>query len=159
MSFETLSTRFEECGRLALLPGITLSIFILLIKTARHSSTLPSSSTRNGFPSGLRVSLGFSHAPRPRPSLGPAFVGRHKEINMAQATPTRRALVDLPVNTFGTPSALSNPGKGTPSHKRTVDAVSEPEYPRLKSPVKVLHTDPQKGRKDEMEVSQCRSRS
>ena len=69
---------------------------------------------------------------------------------MNQATPTRRALVDLPVNTMGTPSAIGNTRKSTTKHKRPIDAVAEPEYPLTPSRVKVPPFRPQKKFRDGM---------
>lgn len=60
---------------------------------------------------------------------------------MAHATPTRRALVDLPVNTFGTPSEMNKPRKEAPSHmKRPFREVEEPEYTQPTTRVKVSPT-------------------
>ncbi|KAK3175979.1 hypothetical protein OEA41_007301 [Lepraria neglecta] len=46
---------------------------------------------------------------------------------MAHATPTRRALVDLPVNSFSTPSAVRAMGKKSTGNKRRIHEVEEPE--------------------------------
>ncbi len=47
---------------------------------------------------------------------------------MALATPTRRALSDLPINTFGTPSTKGDIGKDALSNKRPIQVVADPEY-------------------------------
>jgi len=46
---------------------------------------------------------------------------------MAVATPPRRALGDLPVNKFGTPTLAFPTGKVTMSRKRPISEVEEPE--------------------------------
>jgi len=46
---------------------------------------------------------------------------------MALGTPTRHALVDLPVNTFGTPSGTLFTDKSLAGHKRPIGQVDEPE--------------------------------
>lgn len=56
---------------------------------------------------------------------------------MAQTTPSRRALLDLPVNTFGTPSSLTTAGKASMGHKRQIQEVEEPEFPQPTSRVRV----------------------
>ena len=56
---------------------------------------------------------------------------------MTQFSAPRRALVDLPINTFGTPTKTNNPEKA--AGKRSIDLVTDPEYPtpRVKmSPVR-----------------------
>ncbi|MCJ1460879.1 hypothetical protein MMC28_011261 [Mycoblastus sanguinarius] len=62
---------------------------------------------------------------------------------MAQASPTRRALVDLPVNTLGTPSSMHNTDKPFSSHKRAIDEVEEPEYTQPASRVCVSPSRPE----------------
>ena len=64
-------------------------------------------------------------------------------IEMAQASPTRRALVDLPVNTLGTPSSMHNTDKPFSSHKRAIDEVEEPEYTQPASRVCVSPSRPE----------------
>ena len=57
---------------------------------------------------------------------------------MDQAIPARRALVDLPVNTFGTPSATINMDKPLSSHKRSIrDVEDTSDYSRPSSRVRV----------------------
>jgi len=56
---------------------------------------------------------------------------------MALATPTRRVLSDLPVNTFGTPSSKSNCGKETMSNKRPIQDVADPEYAQPAARVRI----------------------
>ena len=55
---------------------------------------------------------------------------------MAQTTPSRRALVDLPVNTLGTPSSITNVGKASMGQKRQIQEVGEPEFPQSRSRVR-----------------------
>ena len=77
---------------------------------------------------------------------------------MVQTTHTRRALVDLPVNTFGTPPSMSQVGKDGTGLKRPIDAVTEAEYPWVASRVKVSPASIQSCRRDEVsleKVSQC----
>ena len=77
---------------------------------------------------------------------------------MVQATITRRALVDLPVNTFGTPPSMNTVGKDVMGQKRQIDAVTEPEYPWIASRVKASPARDQGRLRDEMslpEVGQC----
>lgn len=62
---------------------------------------------------------------------------------MAQSTPERRALVDLPVNTFGTPSSMTTVGKVSISHKRQIQEVEEPEFAQPTSRVRVSPARPQ----------------
>ena len=69
---------------------------------------------------------------------------------MSQATPTRRALVDLPVNTLGTPSAVGDDRKSSTTYKRPIEAVAEPEYPLAISRVKASATRPQNNLRDGM---------
>lgn len=56
---------------------------------------------------------------------------------MAQSTPTRRALIDLPVNTFGTPLSMTTVGKASMGQKRQIREVEEPEFPQATSRVRV----------------------
>lgn len=56
---------------------------------------------------------------------------------MALATPTRRALSDLPVNTLGTPSSTNNIGKETLCNKRPIEKVADPEYAQPVSRVRM----------------------
>jgi hypothetical protein len=44
---------------------------------------------------------------------------------MALPTPTRRALVDLPLNSFATPSAARDMGKEPTIHKRRIQEVKD----------------------------------
>ena len=56
---------------------------------------------------------------------------------MAQTPPSRRALVDLPVNTLGTPSSLTSLGKASMGQKRQIQEVEEPEFAQSRSRVRV----------------------
>ena len=56
---------------------------------------------------------------------------------MALSTPTRRALVDLPVNTLGTLSGMTTVGKASMSHKRQIQEVEEPEFAQSTSRVRM----------------------
>ena len=57
---------------------------------------------------------------------------------MAQATPTRRALVDLPINVFGTPSTTSTMRNLATSYKRQIDEVDDAEFAQPKSRICTL---------------------
>ena len=67
---------------------------------------------------------------------------------MAQTTPSRRALVDLPVNTFGTPSGLTVMGKASMGQKRQIQEVDEPEFARPRSRVRMSAVRSQSSSKD-----------
>lgn len=67
----------------------------------------------------------------------PALARSSQLLDMAQSTPTRRALVDLPVNTFGTPSSMSTTGKASVGHKRQIHEVEDPEFAQPTSRVRV----------------------
>ena len=56
---------------------------------------------------------------------------------MALSTPTRRALVDLPVNTLGTLSGMTTVGKASMGHKRQIQEVEEPEFAQSTSRVRM----------------------
>ena len=56
---------------------------------------------------------------------------------MAQTPPSRRALVDLPVNTLGTPSTLTSLRKASMGQKRQIQEVEEPECEQPRSRVRV----------------------
>ena len=56
---------------------------------------------------------------------------------MAQSTPTRRALIDLPVNTFGTPPSMNKAAKTSMGHKRQIQEVEEVEFAQPTSRVRV----------------------
>ena len=68
---------------------------------------------------------------------------------MAQTTPSRRALVDLQVNTFGSPSSLTTLGKTSMGQKRQIQEVEEPEFAQPRSRVRVspihAHSAPKDG--------------
>ena len=68
---------------------------------------------------------------------------------MAQTTPSRRALVDLQVNTFGSPSNLTTLGKTSMGQKRQIQEVEEPEFAQPRSRVRVspihAHSAPKDG--------------
>lgn len=68
---------------------------------------------------------------------------------MAQSTPTRRALVDLPVNTLGTPSSMTTMGKASMGHKRPIQEVEEPEFAQSTSRVRVSPARSQSTLKDD----------
>lgn len=68
---------------------------------------------------------------------------------MAQITPSRRALVDLQVNTFGTPSSMTTVGKASVGHKRQIQEVDEPEFTQPTSRVRVSPARSQSATKDD----------
>ena len=67
---------------------------------------------------------------------------------MALSTPTRRALVDLPVNTFSTPSSLITGEKASMGHKRQIQEVEEPEFAQPTSRVRMSTASSQSTLKD-----------
>lgn len=56
---------------------------------------------------------------------------------MAFATPTRRALVDLDINKYGTPSAVNPNYKEMASKKRSIREVEQPELPPSSSRARI----------------------
>lgn len=74
--------------------------------------------------------------------------------DMAQFTPTRRALVDLPVNTFSTPSSMNSVGKASMGHKRQIQEVEEPEFAQPTSRVRVSPARSQSTLKDDALLGQ-----
>lgn len=74
---------------------------------------------------------------------------------MAQTTPSRRALVDLPVNSFGTPSSTSVVGKTSMGHKRQIHEVEEPEFAQPTSRVRVSPARSQSTLKDDAPSGQA----
>ena len=68
---------------------------------------------------------------------------------MAQTTPSRRALVDLPVNTFGTPTSMSTLGKAFMSRKRSIQEVEEPESAQPTSRVRLSPVSSQEAMNDD----------
>ncbi|CAD6590761.1 MAG: hypothetical protein ASARMPREDX12_004723 [Alectoria sarmentosa] len=73
---------------------------------------------------------------------------------MAQSSPSRRALVDLPVNTLGTPSSMTTVGKASMGHKRQIQEVEEPEYAQSTSRVRVSPARSQSILKDDAPLGQ-----
>lgn len=73
---------------------------------------------------------------------------------MAQSTPTRRALIDLPINTFGTPSSMPPVGKTSMGHKRQIQEVEEPEFAQPTSRVRVSLARSQSTLKDKTPLGQ-----
>lgn len=73
---------------------------------------------------------------------------------MAQTTPSRRALVDLPVNTFGTPSGTTTLGKAQMGQKRQIEEVEEPEFAQPRSRVRVSPVRSQSAPKDDVPSGQ-----
>ncbi len=68
---------------------------------------------------------------------------------MAVATPSRRALVDLPVNTFGTPTGSAAKLIATMGRKRHISEVDEPHLPEPGSARRDLSTDSASTLKDD----------
>lgn len=68
---------------------------------------------------------------------------------MAQTTPSRRALVDLPVNTFVSPSSMTTVGKPSMAQKRQIQEVEEPEFARPKARVRLSPVHSQSASKDD----------
>ena len=66
---------------------------------------------------------------------------------MAQTTPSRRALVDLPVNTLGTPLSTTTVGKASMAQKRQIQDVEEPEFAQSKARVRLSPVRPQSASK------------
>lgn len=73
---------------------------------------------------------------------------------MAQSTPTRRALTDLPVNTFGTPSSTTTVAKTSMGHKRQIQEVEEAEFAQPTSRVRVSPVRSQSTHTDDTSLGQ-----
>ena len=73
---------------------------------------------------------------------------------MAQTPPSRRALVDLPVNTLGTPSGMTSLGKASMGQKRQIQEVEEPEFAQPRSRVRVSPVRYQSTSKDNTPLGQ-----
>ena len=78
-------------------------------------------------------------------------------LDMAQTPPSRRALVDLPVNTLGTPSGMTSLGKPPMGQKRQIQEVEEPEFAQPRSRVRVSPVRYQSTPKDKIPSGQVSS--
>ena len=76
---------------------------------------------------------------------------------MAQTPPSRRALVDLPVNTLGTPSGMTSLGKASMGQKRQIQEVEEPEFAQSRSRVRMSPVRRQSTSKDNTPCGQVSS--
>ena len=68
---------------------------------------------------------------------------------MAKTTPSRRALVDLPINTFGTSFSMTTSQKAAVGQKRQIQEVEEPEFAQPRSRVRVSPARSQSAPKDD----------
>ena len=73
----------------------------------------------------------------------------YRLLDMAQPTPSRRALVDLPVNTFSTPPSITAIRKAPMGQKRQIQEVEEPEFAQPTSRVRVSPARSQSTLKDD----------
>ena len=73
----------------------------------------------------------------------------YRLLDMAQTTPSRRALVDLPVNTFSTPPSITAMRKAPMGQKRQIQEVEEPESAQPTSRVRVSPARSQSTLKDD----------
>lgn len=76
---------------------------------------------------------------------------------MAAATPSRRALGDLPINTFGTPPKTGMIGKLKTGIKRQIYEVDKLEYGQAASRVRLSPAFAQRTAKEDISLTQASS--